>query len=49
MTVSALILAVLGAFTAFADTEPVYNVLGIILLIIGLRFFIKLTRRGDSK
>ena len=45
MTATALILSVLGAFTAFTDTEPIYNVLGV-LLLIGLRMFIKLTRRG---
>lgn len=49
MTASSLILAVLGAFTAFMDTEPIYNALGVLLLIIGLRMFIKLTRKGDSK
>lgn len=49
MTATALIMAVLGAFTAFVDTEPIYNVLGVLLLVIGLRLFIKLTRRGDSK
>ena len=46
MTATALILSVLGAFTAFTDTEPIYNALGVLLLIIGLRMFIKLTRRG---
>lgn len=49
MTVTSLIMAVLGAFTAFADTEPIYNALGVLLLIIGLRMFVKLTRRGDTK
>lgn len=49
MTATALILSVLGAFTAFTDTEPIYNALGVLLLIIGLRMFIKLTRRGDTK
>lgn len=49
MTATALILAVLGAFTAFVDTEPIYNVLGVLLLIIGLRMFMKLTRRGEQK
>lgn len=49
MTVTALLMAVLGVFTAFVDTEPIYNVLGILLLVISLRLFIKLTRKGDSK
>lgn len=48
MTVTSLIITILGAFTAFVDTEPIYNVLGVLLLVIGLRLFIKLTRRGDS-
>lgn len=49
MTVTALITSILGAFTAFCDCSPVYNVLGILMLCLGLKWFIRLTFRGKEK
>lgn len=49
MTATSLITAVLGAFTAFSDCAPVYNVLGVLMLCLGLKWFIRLAFRGKEK
>lgn len=48
MTALTLLGAVFGAFGAFAEAEPVYNVLGVLLLVVCLRLFIRLAFRGKS-
>ena len=49
MTITALIMAILGAFTAFCDCSPVYNVLGVLMLCLGLKWFIRLAFHGKEK
>ena len=48
MTITALIMAILGAFTAFCDCSPVYNVLGVLMLCLGLKWFIRLAFHGKE-
>lgn len=45
MTAAALLGAIIGAFTAFAECEPIYNVLGVLLLVVCLRLFCRLAFR----
>lgn len=46
MTALSLVLTFLGGFIAFGDFEPIQNALGVLLLCICLRWFIRLTQKG---